>query len=178
VPGGLEIRPCSTGELDALEAAMPSPGRNRFHHRRLLEQLTRSSTYLVAWRDGTPVGHLNLRWRSAEPAVRLELGDAPEINALGVALDAQRQGVAIALIAEAERLADEAGEDLIGLAVNVANAGALRLYDRAGYRDWGRGALDLSWSYVDGAGALVTEVEHCAYLVKPLTESCDRWPYC
>jgi GNAT superfamily N-acetyltransferase len=168
VPAGFAIRPCSTGEVDDLERAMPSPGRNRFHHRRLLEQLTRSSTYLVAWQDGTPVGHLNLRWRSGEREVRHRLGDVPEVNALGVAPAEQRRGVGSALLAEAERLAGDAGHDLIGLAVTVDNAPARRLYDQRGYRDWGGGPLDLTWSYVNGTGALVTEGEHCAYLIKSL----------
>jgi predicted acetyltransferase len=123
----LEIRPCSTGEVDHLERAMPSPGRNRFHHRRLLEQLTHSSTYLVAWQAGSPVGHLNLRWRSGEREVRDQLGDVPEVNALGVAPSEQRRGVGNALLAEAERLASAAGHDLIGLAVNMDNAAARRL---------------------------------------------------
>lgn len=168
---GVVIRPCGVGDVDVIEAAIPSPGTSRFHAQRFDEQRAGRSTYLVAWDGPVPVGHLNLRWPGpAIPSVARVLRRCPEINALGVSPEERRsQGIGTALIGEAERWVAERGSPRVCLAVAVENAGAARLYDRLGYRDWGRGTVVSSWSYRDEAGRPVVEREVVRYLVKPLT---------
>jgi GNAT superfamily N-acetyltransferase len=164
----VEIRLCTTGDLDALETALPSQGTSRFHHQRLLEQLRGTAAYLVAWEGDAPVGHLNLRWHSAEIAVRATIGDVPEVNALAVATPRRNLGIGTALIHAAHWRARGAGHHEIGLAVNVDNTDARRLYARLGYDDWGHGELDLCWTVTDDDGRERIVCEHCAYLLKTL----------
>ena len=147
---------------------MPSGGRSRFHEARFRRQEAGESLYVVAWDGDTPVGHVHLLWESEYDAVRSWFGRQPEINALNVAPALQGRGIGTALVADAERRAAERGAESIGLAVEVANVDARRLYERLGYRDWGGGLVEDVWrALLDDD----TEIEHrdpCHYLVKPL----------
>ena len=65
--------------------------------------------------------------------VRQRLGAFPEINALEARPPGQGTGTAI--MACAEQTARALGAAMIGLAVDVSNHGARRLYQRLGYHD-------------------------------------------
>lgn len=44
-----------------------------------------NTSYVVAWMNGHPVGHLNLRWLgSGNPQVRTHMADSPELSQLSV----------------------------------------------------------------------------------------------
>ncbi|MBA2283759.1 MAG: GNAT family N-acetyltransferase [Acidimicrobiia bacterium] len=158
------ISVCGRNDLTALEAAF-STGLNRFHERRLAEQESGASTYLVAWLDGVPVGHVHLLARSRYHEVRVRLGDRPEVNALAVAPERRRLGIASVLLDEAER---RAGPGPIGLAVEPGNTGAVRLYGGLGYEEWGGGAILDAWDQLDADGAPERHEQVCTYLVKHL----------
>jgi GNAT superfamily N-acetyltransferase len=87
-------------------------------------------TYLVAWIGDVPVGHAHLAWTNTETGV-------PEVQDVFVAEDRRRQGVAGALMAEAERLAAERGHRRLSIGYGIANEPARHLYTGLGYRDAG-----------------------------------------
>ena len=151
---------------------MPSGGLSRYHLQRLAEQERGGSTYLVAWIDDRPIGHLNLKWTGCEiPEVAAVFGDAPEINALGVAALYQSNGIGTALIQEAERLVHQAGRSVALIGVGVDNPRARCLYERLGYRDWGRGTVVGRWKAVLSDGSTIEESEECVYLSKEIAPS-------
>jgi hypothetical protein len=62
-----------------------------------------------------------------------------------------------------------AGAVMIGLAVEVSNHGARRLYQRLGYHDWGQGIVIDHWEETDAAGAVLKRnADPCHYLTKPI----------
>ena len=171
----LVIRACDGRDLDALEEQIASPGRSRLHWARFAEQQSGESVYLIAWRGGEPVGHLNLRWYgSRSPSVATRLERCPEINALGVRPELQNQGIGTALVREAERLAAERSYPRICLGVGIDNFGARRLYERLGYRYWSHGTIEGSWSYEDHDGRTVVQREEIVYMSKRLRRSVLR----
>ena len=123
--------------------------------------------YLVAWLGPRPVGHANLRWGPMYQSVRSEL-TCPEINALAVLPDVRNRGIGSALIAECERLSSLRGCRQICIGARTDNDAARRLYERAGYRDWGRGDVAVSWLTLDDEGREWMHEEVCDYLVKEI----------
>lgn len=85
---------------------------------------------LVAELDGQPVG---LAW------AKVDASDPLLVNLfqMWVAPEARGQGVAGALLDETVRWAGARGARAMQLGVNCSNAGALRLYERAGFVDAG-----------------------------------------
>jgi RimJ/RimL family protein N-acetyltransferase len=76
------IRVCTRDDLAAVQTAFES---SSFHDERLRTQEAGRPTYLIAWRDDIPVGHLNLKWEgNAQPDVQERLPGTPELNAVSV----------------------------------------------------------------------------------------------
>ena len=125
--------------------------------------------FLVAWRDDVLAGRTSLTWWSKYDEVRAAFGDVPEINGL----DAwpQNQGTGSLIVAECERVARvDRGAEMIGLAVELGNPNAKRLYERLGFVDWGRGEVIDEWEELDDDGNLaVLHRPSCNYLVHDLT---------
>jgi GNAT superfamily N-acetyltransferase len=148
----ITVRPIAPGDIELLARHVkPEP---LLHEARAQLQGDGRALYLVAFDEGTPVGHALLKF----PPLRtdhLRLGDVPEIEDLYVAADRRSNGIGTRLLAEAEDAARRRGYARTGLAVGVDNAGALRLYERVGYVDAGLGEF-----WVEGAH------EVCRYLVK------------
>ena len=151
--GRIDIRPCRDGDADLLEEVATSPGTSRFHHRRLARQVAGEAVYLIAWLEGSPIGNLCLILAGPDnDEVASKLVAGPEINAFDVYPDWRDRGVGSALIAAAERMARERGDLGVVLGVEVSNDAARRLYERLGYRDWGRGESHDSYTWLDDNG--------------------------
>lgn len=100
-----------------MEAALP------------LDRLTGPIThagYLIAWDEGSPIGHAYLAWAGTELGL-------PELQDVFVTPERRGAGVGTALSREAERLVAARGHDRLSLSVGVGNTRARALYERLGY---------------------------------------------
>jgi ribosomal protein S18 acetylase RimI-like enzyme len=164
----ISIKICRKADIPLLEESFPT-GKSQFHLQRYQLQQSGGSTYLVAWKDGKPIGRLNLKWVGAdEEAVKKVVGTIPEINALGVVGELQSQGIGTRLIGKAEKLAKQRGYQAIGLGVEKINERARELYERLGYRDWGHGLYIASWYETGDDGKKVLRTAEAKYLVKSI----------
>ncbi|MFI6940059.1 GNAT family N-acetyltransferase [Streptomyces sp. NPDC050418] len=163
----MKITPCRSEDLVLLDEHLPSASADSHHAARFARQEAGESTYLLAWRDGRPVGHAEVRWNGcAAPEVRAAVAGCPEINGLAVAGELRSQGIGSALIAAAEELARERRLPAIGLGVDESNPRAAALYERLGYRPVVP-YVD-RWAYVDRGGLRVECADSCTFLVKEL----------
>ncbi|ORT61639.1 GNAT family N-acetyltransferase [Streptomyces sp. CB03238] len=169
------IRECRDHDVELLDRHIPSPGAPSpgvlsSHARRYARQAAGDGTFLVAWRDGRPVGTCEVRWDGcAAPEVRAVCGeDCPEINGLVVWPESLRShGIGTALVHAAEERARERGRARIGLGVEGGNRRAAALYARLGYRP----VVPYTdrWSYEDAEGTVHRMADACTFLVKALT---------
>lgn len=143
----IEIRKARAGDLDsliALESAMFATDRvSRRSFRRFLSG--RSAILLVAMQDGAVGGYALVLLRRGSPLARL--------YSIAVDPDARGRGIAAALMTACERAAAKRRAAAMRLEVQVDNARALKLYDRLGYRVFGR----YEAYYDDGGDALRME---------------------
>lgn len=163
----IEIRTCRESDIELLERVFPSGKNNEWHLQRLKNQQNGDSTYLIAFLEGQPVGHLDLLWKPVGNDKRNKyLSGHPEINALVVVPDLQSQGIGSKLIGVAEELVGEKGiqQACIGVATN--NPRARALYERLGYNDWGQGICEDSFVWIDDEGKPLHITEELIYLVK------------
>lgn len=171
----IEIREATAADLPALEDVLG--GRDAFRHRpRLMLQDAGRASYLVAFEDGMPVGHLLLKWGGGTDVVvweHLDVATCPEVEDLRVREDRRREGIGSALMAAAEARARASGYPRIGLGVGAGNEGARALYERRGYRDAGVPRYDVADPAVDADGDPSSRRETVLYLVKPLRH--DIW---
>jgi len=79
-------------------------------------------TYLVAWMDGNPVGH-----------VYVTHATTPEIQDLEVRREHRKQGIGSALVAAAEQFAESRQATQITLEVSAEDESTQRLYAELGY---------------------------------------------
>ncbi|EDY59592.1 MULTISPECIES: GNAT family N-acetyltransferase [Streptomyces] len=161
----MEITVCRSGDVALLDRYLGSPGATSFRARRFARQEAGECTYLVAWLDGRPVGHTELRWIGcAAPEVTLH---CPEIGGLAVWPEELRsRGIGTELIRAAEELARERGLTTVGIGVGKDNPRAAALYARLGYRpvtDY----LD-RYTYEDHDGTIRECVDACVFLVREL----------
>ncbi|MFI8827296.1 GNAT family N-acetyltransferase [Streptomyces sp. NPDC053431] len=162
-----EIRPCRAEDLDLLDRHLPAPGAPTRHADRLARQEAGLGTYLIAWRDGLPAGHGQVRWDGcAAPEVRAALGDCPEFNGLDVRAELRGQGIGTALVRAAEELARERGRTLLGLGVAHDNPRAAALYARLGYAPVT--AYTDRYGYTDADGVRRDHADGCTFLVRRL----------
>jgi GNAT superfamily N-acetyltransferase len=164
----MEITPCRAVDVPLLDRCIGSMGATSFHARRFERQERGMSTYLLAWLDGRPVGHTELRWGGCDDAaVRAARPGCPEINALTVWPEPLRsRGIGTALVRAAEELARERGRTAVGLGVADDNPRAAALYARLGYLPLA--AYVGRWSYEDHDGLTHECVEQLTFLVKDL----------
>ncbi|MFB6624572.1 GNAT family N-acetyltransferase [Streptomyces sp. NPDC056374] len=162
-----EIRPCRAADLPLLDRHLPAPGAPTRHADRFARQEAGTGTYLLAWRDGVPVGHGQVRWDGcAAPEVRAAVGECPEFNGLDVRAGLRGQGIGTALIHAAEELARERGGAVLGLGVGHGNPRAAALYGRLGYEPVV--AYTDRWSWTDADGHVHDEADACTFLVRRL----------
>ena len=111
----LEIRPLADDDLSHVDALLPL-------HR--LDAAT--GFYLVAWKDGEPVGHAHLA-----------LTSPLEVQDMYVLPELRGRGIGAALLAAAEDEARARGAERLTLTVSADNADARRIYERHGYAEDG-----------------------------------------
>ncbi|MFE9998587.1 GNAT family N-acetyltransferase [Streptomyces avermitilis] len=164
----MKIAMCRAADVALLDQYIGSAGVTSSHARRFACQEAGESTYLVAWLDGRPVGHAEVRWTGCAAAeVRAARSGCPEINGLGVwPGELRSRGIGSALIRAAEELTKERGLDVIGLGVGTDNPRAAELYARLGYRPL-TGYVD-RWSYEGRDGTAHECADPCTFLVKEL----------
>ncbi|MDV9175365.1 GNAT family N-acetyltransferase [Streptomyces sp. W16] len=164
----MDIAVCGAADVALLDQHIGSLGATSFHARRFARQERGESTYLVAWLDGRPVGHAELRWTGCDAReVRAARPGCLEIGGLGVWPEELRsRGIGTALIRAAEELAVERGITDVGVGVAKDNPRAAVLYARLGYAP----LTDYydRWSYETTDGRLRDWVDHCTFLVKEL----------
>lgn len=161
---GVSVRICQSSDIDTLKAAIPD--EEGFHETRYKLQEAGKSSYLIAWQDQQPVGHLYLRWDgSSQPVVKEFIEDTPELSAISVWPPENRsQGIGSKLIAEAEEMAIEKGYHQVGLSVRLDNNRARELYEKLGYQDWGHGTYNDVWQE-----SIAENTEKiCNYMIKQL----------
>jgi ribosomal-protein-alanine acetyltransferase len=128
-------------QLAAIEAA--SFARDQLSRRSMRRLLgSPSAAFRVATRRARVLGYHVLLFRAGSRAARL--------YSIAVSPDARGEGVGDALLADAETIAARGGCAAVRLEVRVRNAAAKRLYERAGYRTFGRHRH----YYADNADAL------------------------
>ncbi|HEY8978341.1 MAG TPA: GNAT family N-acetyltransferase [Streptomyces sp.] len=165
----MEIRACRFHDLYTLEEVMPSDSVDGCHPARFARQRGGRSTYLIAWLDGRPVGHAEVRWTGCEaPEVQAAHPGCPEINGLLVwPEDLRSQGIGTALVRAAEERALARGVEVMGLGVDDDNPRAAALYARLGYRPGVR-YVD-RWSHRDADGVRREHADPCLFLTKGLS---------
>ncbi len=163
----IDVRPCSAQDMEVLRSTDTAPQDMRHHEGRWARQLRQEAVYLLAWRDARVAGRVTLLFRSKYPEVRSVLREVAEMNALEAR--PQGQGIGTALIRATEVEARRRAAPIIGLAVEVQNRDARRLYERLGYALWGHGLVIDRWTERDDDGRVVREyADQCFYLSKPL----------
>lgn len=161
----LEIRPARSDDLALLTQAL---GQSYFFADRLACQQDHRGVLFTAWKSGRPRGDVYLRLEPAEESeIRRYLPGVPFLTHVEVLEGYRNRGIGTRLIRAAERYLRELGHRRVGLAVEVSNTGAARLYRRLGYHRW-EFAPVLCYSLL-GATGTVRLAERCDVLVKPLS---------
>lgn len=156
--------------MELLEQYLPTGSMPETHRVRLRWQQEGQGVYLLAWQDDRPAGHLFLHFqRPLEHASLWSLPESAYVEALATSIDRQRQGIATALMWNAEDFARQHGAQNIGLSVGVDNIPAQALYRKLGYQPSGIPAYCVTWEYVDEkTGQIGQEGELCEFWWKPL----------
>ncbi|NHA68558.1 GNAT family N-acetyltransferase [Phycicoccus sp. CMS6Z-2] len=161
----MTVRAVDRRDLPLLERWQPT-GASAVHETRVARVEEGASTYLVAFDGAGPVGSCEVRW-DGPPAPEVSDG-VPEVNGLQVwPQERQGSGVGSRLLDHVEALVAGAGHRGVGLGVDPANEGALRLYRRRGYLDTGTRYPD-RYTVVDDDGVRRESADVVAWLVKPL----------
>jgi GNAT superfamily N-acetyltransferase len=164
----IDVRAAASEDLAILERGLPLATPSR-HRECLAQQAAGRLAYLVAWHEGSPVGHGLLHWPGPrDGGVRAQIPDCPEIFMLGVLAPLRSRGIGGLLLSGLEQLARDAGRARVGLGVALANPRARGLYERAGYADVGAPRYVDRWHWIDPSGRRRDEADPCVFLVKPL----------
>ena len=166
----LEIHPVRPDEAPALVEA---GGQAGYIADRLARQRADDGVLLAAWLDGRPVGSVYLWLEDAEEEeIRRHLPDTPLITHLEVFAEADRnQGFGSALVLAGERELRRRHCTAAALAVELSNNRAAHLYERLGYRDWGRQLVDCVRRDWNDDGTFIDTPEKCFVLTKSLAEA-------
>ena len=167
---GPEIRPLEQSEIPLLVAHLDVGRLAGRHHDRFTQQQDGHLTYLLAWLDGIPIGHMTVRWTGTTDAFVAErISECAHLEDLFVMPEHRSRGIGSRILAQRRTcLAAERAFTRIGLAVGTENPRARMLYERLGYVDAGFGVFEIGGSYLDIHGNQRRWREVCEYLVKPL----------
>lgn len=148
---GFEIRSSRAGDLDAIESIENAAFSGDKLSRRSLRRLIKSpSAIIFVAEEGAHV---------AGYVMALSRRNCRILRLYSIAVDPRfsGRGVAFSLLCTIEREACEQGCCAVRLEVREDNAAAIRLYERAGYRQFGQ----YNAYYQDGMGALRFEKAVC-----------------
>lgn len=163
------IRIASREDLPVLEKHLGKKNIPWFHIKRINEYEKGEGVWLVAWKENIPVGYIQVKWTFPQEENTKHIKGTAYLEAAGVDEEFQGQRIGTMLIQEAEQLARKKGFKQIGMAVgSTDNPRARNLYERLGYKDWGRGEFVVSWEHLDENGNKSSESEVCIYLLKNL----------
>lgn len=164
----MQVRESTDADVAALERAIPT-GAARVHAAHRARAAAGELTHLVVVDDeGVPLGVGAVLWSGprGENAATAFPG-VPELAHVHVAEHARGRGAGSALLAHAEAVVRGRGHRACVVGVSDDNDGAIRLYQRRGYRDTAAGdTVDYTWVAPDGAEHAVRE--DCLLLLKRL----------
>jgi ribosomal protein S18 acetylase RimI-like enzyme len=127
----------------------------------------------TAWLDELAVGHVYLWLEQAEEApINQYLPGVPLLTHLRVLRGYRNRRIGTRLIAEVQDHLTQDGYWHVALAARTDNDEAIRLYQRLGYRDWGRGLVECVAVRTNPDGAVEYESEQCLVLLRRLVHSC------
>lgn len=168
----ITIRLAQESELELLEKTFSPRSKSRRHFERFEKQKAGEGIYLIAWHKNTPVGHLLLEWNGPQdPSVArtINVNKRAYLFAIRTKEEYRKKGIATKLVQISEKIAKERGYEWTGLEVGYAsNPDALRLYQKLGYRYWGRGGFIVNGEYLQEDGQKYTEFEAVVYMEKKL----------
>lgn len=128
----LEIRPCTSGDLQLLERRLPTDSARQLEQAFALPQTGRGDL-LVAWLWGEPVGHLLVTWTEPDdPPLPRSVPTAA--RAIAVVAPVRCHGIGTALVTAAEILAGRRGHQAVEAAVRTDNRPARALFLPDGLR--------------------------------------------
>jgi GNAT superfamily N-acetyltransferase len=131
----VDIHPLRPDELTAVSDGLACRPPER-HRSRLERQARGVFTYLIAWEDGAPVGHVGIDWPDdREPESMFERHGQPTVHDLEVLPESRGRGIGRALMLELERAVRERGMDAIrlGTGLDEGYAAARKLYRSLGF---------------------------------------------
>jgi len=105
------------------------------HRERLTRQDQGVFTYLIAWVESQPVGHVGINWPDDRRVHCLEWGYGASVHDLEVVPERRNHGVGRSLMLEGEELVRQRGLATIGLSTGLDDgyAAARHLYRSLGY---------------------------------------------
>jgi ribosomal protein S18 acetylase RimI-like enzyme len=169
------VRPAVEADIRRLDEAYPEPGRPASRHKVRWDLQERGEgVYLVACDAHAPIGWVFVyrpgSLEASEQARQLEVAEVLDVQ---VAEPFRGNGIGSSLLAEAERIAQDAGWPLIGLEVTVSNPHndiARAMYERHGYRDSGLGEYESGYFYWTASGERCWDGEPHRFLIKVLID--------
>lgn len=162
-----EIRILAHDELSVLDHVFPSE-YNRTHADDLSDQARGELSFLVAWLDGEPAGHVLVKWTGArQPVPAAAFPHCPEIYRLTVRKRFRRRGIASALVRACVSEAKRLGHTFIGLGTDPSVADENNLYIKLGFIDSGIGLFDDVYEIAQEGGSRVVRVA-TKFVVKKL----------
>jgi ribosomal protein S18 acetylase RimI-like enzyme len=166
----LDVRKADFDDLSPLTEAF---GDRSYFEDRLERQKNELGVLFTAWFDQRLVGDVYLWWQKAEEEpIQQYLPGIPLLTHLEVLPGFRNQGIGTRLIAEAQDYLTSLDHWYIALAARTDNAAAVRLYERLGYRDWGRGEVECYAVRTLPDGVIKRESETCHVLTRRLVRSC------
>lgn len=166
----IEIRPAGEPDAQLLDRHLNFDwGQTNKHRGRVIRQQKEEVTYLIAWHNKLPVGHVLIEWAGTtqEPMCSV-LENCPNLQDLWVLPEFRSTVIGSRLLDAAENLARQRGYARVGLEATVDNHRARLLYIRRGYKDPGFGHYVTGGHYVDRQGKQQPWSETCDYLIRAL----------
>lgn len=167
---GLNVRKADFDDLTSLEQAFGEPA---YFADRFERQKNGRGVLFSAWFDRKAVGHAYLWLEEAEePPIAQYLPGVPLLTHLRVLPEYRNRRFGTRLIAEVQDYLRLDGHWHVALATRTDNDEAIRLYQRLGYRDWGRGLVECVAVRTKPDGDVEYEAEECLVLIRRLVQSC------